>query len=66
MLNEQKVSRTAIAFERKHQKSSQHQSGTAVHICVLYYLCLFSWSFSIFMIQNGFPGIKPQLITLHL
>jgi len=66
MLNEQKVSRTAIVFERRHQKSSQHQSGTIVHICVLYYLYLFSQSFSIFMVQNGFPGMKPQLMTLHL
>jgi len=66
MLNEQKVSGIAIVFERKHQKYSQHQSGTIVHICMLYYLYLFSWSFSIFMVQNGFPGIKPQLITLLL
>jgi len=66
MLNEQKVSRTVITFESKHQKSSQHQSGTTVHICVLYYFYLFSWPFSIFMVQIGFPGLKPQLITLLL
>jgi len=51
MLNEQKVSRIAIAFERKHQKYSQHVRNNSAYLyAVLFVLIL--------MIIQHFYGTK--------